>query len=204
MEGGTVRDQPSPQPNALFDGVYASTLPMLVAPRLRREATLKNLEIYGGRDPRSVPVYGFAEAARYVRIAGATLRSWVVGRPYPLRDGEGFFEPLIALKYGELVNLSKSGQMAMKLVLDAYLKRVEWDGEDLSIRLYPFLRSDLGYRYQELGSSHSRQAHPAFLEHHERPFIARLYRPPSDGVEKGIPGRVEMWISGAEWRRHRP
>ena len=45
-------------------------------------------------------------------------------------------------KYGELVNLTKSGQLAMKKILEAYLKRVEWDQADLPTRFYPFVTSD--------------------------------------------------------------
>jgi hypothetical protein len=44
-----------------------------------------------------VPAYGIAEAARYIKLPPATLRSWVVGRSYPKRDGAGYFEPLIQL-----------------------------------------------------------------------------------------------------------
>jgi uncharacterized protein (DUF433 family) len=153
-------------------------------------------------DVRATPAYSVAEAARYVKLAPATLRSWVVGRSYPRRGGQGFFQPLIepadpdhrllsfwnlveayvlkALrmehgvsikavrtaidtaeqelgttrlllrpelrtdagdllveKYGELVNLSRSGQLAMKKVLESHLKRVEWDRDQFPIRLYP-------------------------------------------------------------------
>jgi uncharacterized protein (DUF433 family) len=42
-------------------------------------------------------------------------------------------------RYGELINLSASGQLAMRQVLDAHLKRVEWDDARLPIRLHPFL-----------------------------------------------------------------
>lgn len=46
-------------------------------------------------DPRDMSAYGIAEAARYLRIASATLRSWVAGRSYPRQDEEDFFPPLI-------------------------------------------------------------------------------------------------------------
>ena len=41
------------------------------------------------------PAYTITEAARYLRLAPATLRSWFIGRSYPKRDGPGYFEPLI-------------------------------------------------------------------------------------------------------------
>ena len=46
--------------------------------------------------------------------------------------GELFLE-----KYGELVNLNKAGQIAMKLMLQAHLKRIELDESNIPIRLYP-------------------------------------------------------------------
>jgi uncharacterized protein (DUF433 family) len=159
-------------------------------------------------DLRSQATYSLAEAGRYLRVAGATLRSWVVGRPYPRADGEGHFHPLIhppshhppllsfwnlieahvlrslrtdhgvsikALRqavayaektlrierlllskelrteagrvflerYGELIELSASGQLAMRRVFDEHLKRVEWDEQQFPIRLYPFVSSEM-------------------------------------------------------------
>lgn len=162
-------------------------------------------QIYDGRDPRDLPAYGIADAARYLDVPAATLRSWVAGRTYPRQHGVGSFEPLIppadtegaarlsfynlveahvlralrtkhevplkhvraALAYaqrelgmerlllskemqtaggdifleqlGTLVNLSKSGQLAVKELLAAHLERVERDDRSIPIRLYPFL-----------------------------------------------------------------
>lgn len=158
-------------------------------------------------DPRDTSAYTPAEAARYIKLPVATLRSWVVGRHYPKAEGVGRFSPLInppqreplflsfwnlieahvlrslrtehgvaltevrkALKYaerqlkierlllnkqlstgagqmflghyGELINLSASGQLAMRRFFDEHLKRVEWDEWQFPVRLYPFLMSD--------------------------------------------------------------
>lgn len=155
-------------------------------------------------DPRNEPAYSISEAARYVRLSPATLRSWVLGRPYPTAQGLGQFAPVLrparktpptlpfsnvieahvlrslrtehgvtltavrkALayaerelkidqlllreelrtagkqlfldRYGELLNLSASGQLAMRKVFEAHLKRVEWDHSRFPARLYPFL-----------------------------------------------------------------
>lgn len=154
-------------------------------------------------DPRNRPAYPLAEAARYLRLAPATLRTWVAGRSYPRAAGPGRSRPLIhppvkgpptlsfwnlieahvlrslrtehgvsmdALRkalayaqkelgierlllhmdlcteggrillerYGELIDLSASGQIAMRRVFDEHLKRVEWDGAKFPVRLYPF------------------------------------------------------------------
>jgi uncharacterized protein (DUF433 family) len=38
-----------------------------------------------------------------------------------------------------LIDLSASGQLAMRRLLAEHLKRVEWDSTNVPIRLYPFL-----------------------------------------------------------------
>lgn len=160
---------------------------------------------YRGSDPRELPAYAIAEAAHYLRIPVATLRSWVVGRPYPVKGGSRYFQPVIHLpnkdrhllsfvnlveahvldavrrKYevplpkvrtavaflrrafntvhpladqrietdgrelfvrqvGQLISASQDGQLAMSALLDAHLKRIEWDPSGLALRLYPFTR----------------------------------------------------------------
>lgn len=156
-------------------------------------------------DPRREAAYTVSEAAHYLQIPLATLRSWVVGRRYPVREGERFFEPVILVaskkpvmlsfvnlveshvldairreyhvglpavrrataylrdelgsehplaeqkfetdgkdlfirKLGELIAVSNAGQKVMPEILDAYLKRIEWDVHGLAARLYPFTR----------------------------------------------------------------
>jgi uncharacterized protein (DUF433 family) len=153
---------------------------------------------------RDFAAYTLAEAARYLRLPAATLRSWVLGRQYPRADGSGQFPPLIrpasrrppllsfsnlieahvlrslrtdhgvpvkALRsalayaerelgidrlllrpelrakagkvfldrYGELIELSASGQLAMRALFAEHLKRVDWDSSRFPVRLYPFL-----------------------------------------------------------------
>jgi uncharacterized protein (DUF433 family) len=153
---------------------------------------------------RDQPAYGLAEAARYLKLPAATLRSWVVGRPYPRGETVTTFQPLIKparkqppllsfynlieahvlrslrtehgvairevrkaikyaertlkierllmnqdlrthagevflVEYGKLINLSASGQMAMRRLLEEHLKRVEWDQWQFPVRLYPYV-----------------------------------------------------------------
>lgn len=155
-------------------------------------------------DIRNQPAYGPAEAARYLRLPAATLRTWLVGREYPKGGAHATFHPLIrparrqplqlsffnlieahvlrALRtehgvalaelrkalayaekklqldrlllspelrthagqvfldrYAELINLSASGQLALRKVLEAHLQRVEWDEWKFPVRLYPYV-----------------------------------------------------------------
>lgn len=47
-------------------------------------------------------------------------------------------------RYGELIDLSASGQLAMRQVLQAHLKRVTWDEKRFPIRLHPFVAREGG------------------------------------------------------------
>jgi hypothetical protein len=41
----------------------------------------------------------------------------------------------------------------------------------------------------------------AFLDTHAAPFIARVYRADSAAFDENRPGRVDLWLSHAEWVR---
>lgn len=45
-------------------------------------------------------------------------------------------------RYGELINLSRSGQLAIKQILGAHLQRVEYDDRKSPLRFFPFLSSE--------------------------------------------------------------
>jgi uncharacterized protein (DUF433 family) len=51
--------------------------------------------IYGERRPEDVPAYSLAEAAALVGCPQSTLRSWVLGRSFPKRNGEVGRSPAI-------------------------------------------------------------------------------------------------------------
>ncbi len=158
-----------------------------------------------GQDPRELPAYGLSEAAHYLRIPLATLRSWVRGRYYPTEAGRKYFQPVITLpdpklgtlsfvnlveahvldairrehhvplpnvrsavnyvqkqfgsrhplaeqkfetdgvnlfvsRFGKLVSASEEGQLAMRELIKAHLRRIEHDAAGFAVRLYPFTR----------------------------------------------------------------
>ena len=55
---------------------------------------------------REVPAYTISEAGAYLRLPVATLRSWVVGRPYETSKGPRRFAPLIVPADAKAVRLS--------------------------------------------------------------------------------------------------
>jgi uncharacterized protein (DUF433 family) len=156
-------------------------------------------------DPREVPAYNLAEAAYYLGIPVATLRSWVLGRDYEVANGTRRFAPIIEItdrkqkrlsfinlveahvltalrrehairlpqvrkaitylrqrlssphpladqqfvtdgldlfveKYGQLINITRDGQLAMRNVLQSFLKRVKRDAKGAPVKLYLFVR----------------------------------------------------------------
>ena len=165
------------------------------------------IDIYGRKDPRQIPIYTAKNAARYLNIPYATIRSWTVGYKYPITDGQRKFLPPIEVEaknplrltftnlieihilrairqkhkinlrsirtaldylkeklnishplasqvfqtdgidlfinyYGDLINVSKQGQMTLKDSLETHLNRIEPDDSGLAIKLYPFTRND--------------------------------------------------------------
>lgn len=53
--------------------------------------------IFTERDVREMPAYGIAEAAGYLRLPASTLRAWLVGQRYRVRDQPKFFKPVIEI-----------------------------------------------------------------------------------------------------------
>jgi len=64
------------------------------------------------------------------------------GTDHPLADHplETDGLDLFVDRYGELINLSRAGQTAMRQLLEGYLRRIERDAAGAAIRLYPFTR----------------------------------------------------------------
>lgn len=50
---------------------------------------------------------------------------------------------LFVEQYGQLINISSAGQMAMREVLETSLRRIERDSSGIPIKLYPFTRNDI-------------------------------------------------------------
>jgi uncharacterized protein (DUF433 family) len=57
--------------------------------------------IYAGHRPEDVPAYPFPEAALLAGVPVSTLRSWVLGRPFPSRAGQRWSLSVIHLPKGE-------------------------------------------------------------------------------------------------------
>lgn len=76
-----------------------------------------------------------------VRIAVRYLSKHFPSR-HPLADRE--FETdglsLFIKKFGQLINISQDGQLAMQEVLQAHLRRIERDVAGIPVKLYPFTR----------------------------------------------------------------
>jgi uncharacterized protein (DUF433 family) len=69
-----------------------------------RTKNLANLR--KSNDVFETPSYSIPEAAHYLRIPIATIRSWVVGRYYPTESGKQFFSPIVSVSGKEPLLLS--------------------------------------------------------------------------------------------------
>lgn len=97
------------------------------------------------RDLRDMPAYGINEAAHYLGIPKATLRSWVLGRYYPTGTGKRFFRHIIELPEKERCLLSFVNLVEAH-VLDA-IRRAH------GVALWR-VRKAVNYLRKELGSKH--------------------------------------------------
>ena len=65
--------------------------------------------------------------------------------PHPLADQQMATDgkDLFVERYGQLLNVSRGGQLEMRAVVDEYLARIERNRVGVPIRLFPFTRSDI-------------------------------------------------------------
>lgn len=95
-----------------------------------------------GTDRREQPAYPLAEAARYLKLPAATLRSWVVGRAYPKAGKIERFQPLIKPAPGQPPLLTFWN------LIEAHVLRSLRTEHGVAIRE---LRSAIRYAERELG-----------------------------------------------------
>lgn len=80
-----------------------------------------------------------------IRVAMDYLREQF-GSEHPLAE-ENFTTDgldLFVQKYGQLINVSRGGQLGIKALLEAHLRRIERDAKGVALRLYPFTRKRSG------------------------------------------------------------
>jgi uncharacterized protein (DUF433 family) len=87
-----------------------------------RPARISAKQLSQFHDPREMPAYGIREAAHYLRIPVATLKSWVLGRDYQTkRSGKQHFESVLVLPDKDVPLLSFYN-LAEAHVLSAFRK----------------------------------------------------------------------------------
>jgi uncharacterized protein (DUF433 family) len=165
------------------------------------KANTSNPDIYGGRDPRDIPAYSFADAAKYLNIALPTLRSWIKGRFYDVKGGRRFFKPVLnlpdqkqpLLSYTNLVEAFVLSSLRRKHLIDlgkirAAIRALGRDfnskhplaehrfqtyGKDVFVEIYGDL-IDVGHDGQ-LAMKHVLQEYLTRVEHDPSGRAAKLY-----------------------------
>ena len=75
-------------------------------------------------------------ALDYLERSGVCPRGHPLADPSLQTDGLDLFID----RYGELINVSKAGQTAMRTMLEAHLRRIDRNPSGAPVRLYPFTR----------------------------------------------------------------
>jgi uncharacterized protein (DUF433 family) len=101
-------------------------------------------DIYGGERPRDLPLYAIADAARIVRLSPATLRSWVLGRPYSTREGARHWEALVRIADPPGSRLSFTNLVELHVLSVLRGKKVRVDR----------IRSAMRFIKKEMGTEH--------------------------------------------------
>lgn len=123
-----------PYPTARGDGHF----PPLIRPASHRPPLLSFSNLIEAhvlralRTEHGVSVKAIREAARFAERT-LQINRLLLSPDLRTKAGDIFLD-----RYGELINLSASGQLALRHVLEAHLKRVVWEGR-LPIRLHPFV-----------------------------------------------------------------
>jgi len=95
-----------------------------------------------------VELHVLAALRREHRVHMANIRAAIgylkrqLGSPRPLINEEMVTDgtDIFVSKLGSLINVSQHGQLAMKALLQEYLKRVDRDAHGVAVRLFPFTR----------------------------------------------------------------
>ncbi len=93
------------------------------------------------RRKHTVPMPKVRAAIEYLKKN--TLRAADRRHPLISKQLETDGLDLFIQRYGELVNISQDGQIAMREVMSAALHRIERDAKGIPIKLYPYTRSDI-------------------------------------------------------------
>lgn len=89
------------------------------------------------RTEHGIPIKAVRQAIHYAERALKIDRLLLSSE---LRSAAG---RLFLERYGQLIELQPSGQLALRQVFEAHLKRVQWDDALVPVRLHPFVTADM-------------------------------------------------------------
>jgi uncharacterized protein (DUF433 family) len=114
-------------------------------------------------DIRELPAYGISEAAHYLLVPRATLRSWVAGMSYGSGERRKHFKPVIEPASASPVGLSFTNLIEAH-VLAAIRRRHRVDMADVR-RTIAFLKKEFGSRHPLADHKFETDGVDLFIEH---------------------------------------
>lgn len=142
-------------------------------------------------DPNELPRYTIREAAHYLRMPEATLKSWVSGRPYATASGSAFWEPLIERPDPRDRRLSFSNLVEAHVV-SALRKQYRVKVGEIRNAL-EYARDRLGIRRVLLSPDLRVMPGNVFLQHLDRLINV------GKGGQEGMPEILQAYLERIEW-----
>jgi uncharacterized protein (DUF433 family) len=129
-----------------------------------RRARITAKQLHEFNDPREMPAYGIREAAHYLQIPAATLKSWVLGRSYETkRFGTQRFEPVLLLPDVSLPLLSFYN-LAEAHVLSVFRKDYGIELQNIRTAM-DFVASRFGHVHPLIDQEFATDGVTLFIEH---------------------------------------
>jgi uncharacterized protein (DUF433 family) len=140
LDPATLRSWVAGRPYPMSSGIRHSR--PLIAPPRKQPPTLSFWNLIEAHVLRSLRTdHGVSMDAlrKSIDYAQRTLKIERLLLSDELRTDAG---RMLLERYGQLIDLSASGQLAMRSLFNAHLQRVEWDKWKFPVRLYPFASSE--------------------------------------------------------------
>jgi len=163
---------------------------------VRTQPQKRDLSLYGGKDPRDLPIYSLDEAAHIVRLPSATLRGWT---NEPTSHNEVLSKRRIASAI--LLPDSSEGLLSFINVIEAHvLKAVR---QSLGAQV-PKLRAAIAALRKDFATPHPLAALNLYGEGAGVLVKLALYLNASDDAQHALQKIARVYLARIEWEEYRP
>jgi uncharacterized protein (DUF433 family) len=163
---------------------------------VRNHAQKRDLSLYGGKDPRDLPIYSFDEAAHIVRLPSATVRAWAT-------EPTSRTEVPSKRRATSLILLpnSSEGQLSFINLIEAHiLKAVR---QSLGAQA-PKLKAAIAALRKDFAMPHPLAALDLYGEGAGVLAKLAMHLSASDDAQRELQKIASVYLARIEWEEHRP